>query len=67
MTALVACGICITEVSVSDDDEGLNKSLISEIVTKNSVKFIDVDVSRDGFAGVLNRGVDLCCGDYIAR
>ena len=54
-------------VVLLDRDEGSNKRLISEIVTKNSVKFLDVDVSRDGFAGVLNRGVDLCCGDYIAR
>ena len=54
-------------VVLLDRDEGSNKRLISEIVTKNSVKFVDVDVSRDGFAGVLNRGVDLCCGDYIAR
>lgn len=54
-------------VVLLDRDEGSSKRLISEIVTNNSVKFLDVDVSRDGFAGVLNRGVDLCCGDFIAR
>lgn len=54
-------------VVLLDRDRGLNEHLISKIVSHNSVKFLDVDVSRDGFAGVLNRGANICRGEYIAR
>ena len=35
--------------------------------TNNQVVFVDVDISVEGFAKALNRGVDHCSGKYVAR
>lgn len=54
-------------VVLLDRDNGSNRNVILETITKNQVVFVDVDISVEGFARALNRGVDHCSGKYVAR
>jgi len=54
-------------VVLLDRDNGSNRRTISEMISGNQVVFVDVDISAEGFAGALNRGVDNCRGRFIAR
>lgn len=54
-------------VVLLDRDNGSNKNVILETITNNQVVFVDVDISVEGFAKALNRGVDHCSGKYVAR
>ena len=54
-------------VVLLDRDNGSNRNVILETITNNQVVFVDVDISVEGFAKALNRGVDHCSGKYVAR
>jgi len=54
-------------VVLLDRDNGSNRNTIFQMISSNRVVFVDVDISVEGFAGALNRGVGYCNGKYVAR
>lgn len=54
-------------VVLLDRDNGSNRNIILETISRNQVKFMDIDISEVGFAEALNRGVHVSRGSYIAR
>lgn len=54
-------------VVLLDRDDGTNRKKIAEWISNNRVVFVDVDISKDGFAVALNLGVGFCRGKFIAR
>ena len=54
-------------VVLLDRDDGSNKNTVIEKISCERIVFVDVDISLEGFAGALNRGVGYCNGEYIAR
>jgi glycosyltransferase EpsE len=54
-------------VVLLDRDDGSNRNAVCQTISSNRIKFVDVDISVEGFAGALNRGVGFCNGKYVAR
>lgn len=54
-------------VVLLDRDDGRNRAIVMDAVKKAQVEFIECDYTREGFSGMLNKGLAHATGSYVAR